>query len=142
MESLALLMGHLIGDYVFQNDWMAANKTNPLARTGGPIEEMLVATGKELDGHLACTVHCCLYTVAVWLTCWWFLPGWAYIVIFFTHWPVDRFRLAVYWMRLIGQKQFATNLSPWSVILVDNIFHLLVLFLLGLTVTPNWKALP
>jgi hypothetical protein len=32
VNGFGLLIGHLVGDYIFQNDWMAANKVNPLCR--------------------------------------------------------------------------------------------------------------
>jgi len=149
-----LLMGHLLGDYVFQNDWMSGNKTNPhpgplstvaalpdgsLTTAVGPEHQLeqsawIVASEKYGQGHVACTVHCLVYTLCVWIcSCWW-LPLWALPAIFISHWPMDRFRLASWWMKNVsGQKTFATGaLSPWSVILVDNIYHLLVLFAIGL----------
>ena len=112
MQGFALILGHLIGDYIVQNDWMAANKTSR---------------------SWPCTVHCLLYTLACAATCFWFLPWWAYPVIFAAHWPVDRFRLAGRWMRNVsGQHAFATGpMSPWSIVVVDNTLHLTVLFMLG-----------
>ena len=41
-----MLIGHLVGDYLLQNDWMAENK----------------AKHKGL-GWLTCAVHCLLYTM-------------------------------------------------------------------------------
>jgi hypothetical protein len=150
MEGFALILGHLIGDYIVQNDWMALNKTNekpkgdrPCTRWDDGIGMGGVTPGSEQDrdewgakyrrylvGHLACAVHCVLYTLAVAVCCFWFLPWWSYLVILALHFPVDRWRLARRWMVSVsGQEKFATGpLSPWSIIVVDNIFHLAVLF--------------
>ena len=124
MESLGLLVGHLLGDYVVQNDWMAKNKSLPF----------LPRHDKGLDGDLACTAHCLCYTLAVWVCSFWWMPWWGLVACFLVHWPIDRFRLAGPWMRnLSGQYEFATGpLSPWSIIVVDNTAHLLTLFLIGL----------
>lgn len=112
MTGFFLLLGHLIGDYVVQNDWMAANKTT---RT------------------LPCLVHCLLYTLAVWACSFWWMPWWGLAVCFALHFPVDRWRLAVWWMKNVsGQKAFATGpLAPWSFIVVDNVGHLIVLGLIA-----------
>jgi hypothetical protein len=83
-------------------------------------------------GHLACTVHCLLYTLAVWACTFWWMPWWGLLVCFAVHWPIDRFRLAKRWMMATGQRKFAEGLlSPWSVIVVDNTWHLLTLFLIA-----------
>src|SRR5574343_2019504 len=128
MESFGLVLGHMLGDYVVQNDWMAKNKSNShpgpmqIAITGTPE---IVPTGDWLQkrnawwrGHVACTVHCLCYTLAVFAcSCWW-MPWWGLIAVFVLHWPVDRFRLAGHWMRRVsGQKAFADGpLAPWSMI--------------------------
>lgn len=107
MDGFMLLLGHLLGDYVLQNDWQAQNKTTR---------------------SLHCTVHCLLYTAAVWACSFWWMPWWGVAACFALHWPVDRFRLARRWMKLTGQEQFATGVfSPWSIIVVDNVGHLVVL---------------
>jgi len=117
MESFGLLTGHLIGDYIVQNDWMAANKGMP-----------------QKVGHLACTVHCLCYTLAVWACSFWWVPWWGLAICFAVHWPIDRWRLAGWWMRNVsGQAGFANGpLAPWSIIIVDNVFHLATLFAIGL----------
>ena len=117
MQGFGLLIGHLLGDYIAQNDWQAANKGAPGAQ-----------------GHLACTVHCLLYTLAVWACSFRWMPWWGLAVCFMAHWPIDRYRLARLWMvHLSGQKAFATGtLSPWSIIIVDNTFHLLTLYMIAL----------
>lgn len=133
MEGFYLLCGHLLGDYILQNDWQAANKTNPLVGSRPnpllTLEELETARRSEVRGHLACTVHCLLYTLSVAAFSFWWMPWWGYLACFALHWPMDRFRLARVWMeRVSGQKAFACGLlSPWSVIIVDNVFHLLTL---------------
>lgn len=152
MTGFGLLIGHLVGDYIVQNDWMAANKVNALAgKFPGEVREIEQGVyrtfGDEAEieswcdrrvlsrrGHLACTVHCLLYTLAVWACSWWWMPWWGLAVVFGLHWPIDRFRLARWWMvNVSGQTAFATGpLSPWSIIIVDNVFHLATLFAVGL----------
>lgn len=160
MIGFGLLVGHLLGDYVLQNDWMARNKANPHpgatpseprtfptvagqdpkdAWSSGQIEWQEEFAGWEqrhgeyLGGHVACTVHCLLYTLSVWACSFWWMPWWGLAVCFLAHWPIDRFRLARTYMRF-GQEAFATGpLAPWSVIVVDNTFHLYTLFLIGLS---------
>jgi hypothetical protein len=119
IDGFGLLCGHLVGDYILQNDWQAGNKTNP--------------TGKKAGlAYLACLVHCVLYTFSVWA----FnqeLSIYSLSLCFGLHYPIDRWRLAVVWMKYVsGQKGFATgSLAPWSFIIVDNVFHLVTLFFLA-----------
>lgn len=149
MDGFFVLLGHLVGDYILQNDWMASNKTNPHPGNEPHPSRIWVSctnsVGDDPDlteqrewwarrdhwhtGHLACTVHCLLYTAAVWLFTFWWMPWWGLLVCFVCHWPIDRFRLAKIWMVHVSrQKVFATGpLAPWSIIIVDNIFHLLTL---------------
>jgi hypothetical protein len=172
MDGFGLLIGHLLGDYIFQNDWMAANKTNlhpgpcPASPFSIPgilgarvvqqiIRDMGASVGLLPDdvgeaglrrlavwedarqrwwlGHLACTIHCLIYAISVWLCSWWWMPWWGVLACFVVHWPIDRWRLARVWMMHVsGQKAFASGaLAPWSVIVVDNTFHLLTLFVIA-----------
>jgi hypothetical protein len=113
----ALILAHLLGDYILQNDWMAQNKTS---------------------STLPCLAHCALYTAAVWGVtliegaAW---PAWALVVCFALHFVIDRWRLAAKAMKYTGQRGFRENLAPWSVIIVDNTWHLLTLYLLNLGVS-------
>jgi hypothetical protein len=144
-----LLVGHLLGDYVLQNDWMARLKTaqHP-GRAPDPKESVSAGmpdaahafklgqwTERTQDARMgtwACLIHCLLYTLAVWACSFWWMPLWGLAVCFAVHFPVDRWRLARRWMMVVGQKDFATGpLSPWSVIVVDNTFHLLTLFVIA-----------
>lgn len=159
MDGFALLLGHLIGDFIVQNDWMAKNKVNLMASCPGekpswtvdvdPVDregfkialeernrrmaeygQAYIAWEDGRCGHLACTVHCLCYTLAVWAFSWHWMPWWGLLLCFMIHWPIDRFRLARWWMENVsGQAAFASGpLAPWSVVVVDNVFHLLTLY--------------
>ena len=79
-----LLLGHLTGDYLFQNQWMALSKSK-----------------NTLEGWLAAIVHCCIYTVAVCLFMWNFDLIWI-IVVFNSHFWIDKFALGEKYKKLIG----------------------------------------
>lgn len=154
MDGFGLLIGHLIGDFILQNDWLAKNKANPCAGefAYGPdsrpsvgvisdddMDRMRVhvmAFKTEWIGHLACTVHCLLYTFAVWVCSWPWMPWWGLVACFTCHWFIDRFAIAGRWMRNVsGQKFFASKEHPmWpnGIILVDNTFHLITLYVIGI----------
>lgn len=147
MDGFLLLTAHLVADFLTQEDWQAKHKTNPhpgpvsgiyFLPDGSPAQSADAAQQYVLwhgrlrlwwVGHLACTLHCLLYTATVAAFSFWWMPWWGYPAVFVSHWVIDRFRLARVWMeRVSHQKQFATGpLSPWSVIVVDQVFHLLAL---------------
>lgn len=111
------LVGHLVGDYLLQNDWMALHKKD-----------------YGLVGEFRCAVHCVLWTVAVCVFAGWsllphvgsfYLP----IILFVTHFAQDRGQLVARWMDAIGQKQFRTGpCAPWSSIVVDNVWHIVTIY--------------
>src|SRR4051812_18766989 len=102
MDGFAMLVGHLLGDYILQNDWMASNKANqhpgPKPRwefappeDGDNLDTAIIARARAFDddilpwlerrqawwvGNLACTVHCLMYTMAVWSCSFWWMPWW------------------------------------------------------------------
>lgn len=106
-----LLLGHLVGDWLLQNDWMAKGKTRSLL-------------------NLAGTVHFTIYTTIIIGALW--LSGVRdkdlgfYLVIsaimFVSHWLVDATRLADRWMRLYRQSDL-----QWVRMVVDQTFHILIL---------------
>jgi hypothetical protein len=78
---IRMMLGHFVGDYLLQNQWMATRKSQ-----------------KGWPGHFACTIHVALYTLAVAL-----FIGWHPLmltVIAVPHWVIDRWSLAIYWLRL------------------------------------------
>lgn len=149
MNGFFLILAHLLGDYVLQNDWMAKFKITKhpgkrpgtaYNKDGAPIFDVEDLATKLWDydrdlhdwrlGHFACTVHCLLYTLATAACAFWWMPWWGYVIVFGVHWPIDRFGLAGRWMRNVSrQRAFASNFSspnlPWGVIIIDQCFHLL-----------------
>jgi len=116
------ILCHLIGDYLFQNTWMAMNKVN---------------------SWFVAAVHATVYTIPFLIVTQ--APA-ALAFILGTHCIIDRFRLARYVMWAVnGFKQgaLATGypeqtppwLSTWLLIIVDNTFHITLngvgIYLLG-----------
>lgn len=104
------LILHLLGDYLLQNDWMAQNK-----KKNGRI------------GFLACVVHCIIYSLPFLLIA----TPLQVSFIFLAHFLIDRWYFVKWYMNIYGQKQFAKPpTAPWSIILVDNTFHLISNYLI------------
>jgi hypothetical protein len=104
----------LVGDWVFQNDWMARHKQNGLL-------------------NRAILVHCAVYTAALWLV-YSLLAADAPVLstsllfaalVYSSHWLIDATGLARRWMRFFRQTD-----APFMRIAVDQIMHVLVLALL------------
>lgn len=115
-ETLTLaIVGHLVGDYLIQNDWMATNKK----RCWFP-----------------CAVHCFLWTSSVLIFTGWILtPGLRGFTILavlgITHYIQDRTQIIVWWMRLPWKDQTKFTeppMAPWSLIMVDNVWHIVTLW--------------
>ena len=104
-ESLTLaVIGHLVGDYLLQSDWMALNKKK---RT------------------TPCVIHCVIWTLCVGLfSGWLFYQNWTGaligLVLFTTHFIQDRTQIILFWMTRI--------MAPWSIIVVDNVWHIVTLW--------------
>lgn len=108
------LLLHGLGDYLLQNDWMAANKTQPTKK-----------------GYLACAIHATLYSLPF------LLIGslQAFLFIIITHFLIDKYRLAVYWIKLVNWNWQSRNfgyaddkpmwMSVWLLIIIDNLMHLI-----------------
>lgn len=125
------IVGHLVGDYLLQNDWMANNK-------------------KHLGGHgnTACVVHCCLWTFAVIVFSGWYRAEHMHFIatlLFITHYLQDRYNIISWWMRLRWKDQsrfmrcdefdltdmrVVPGLGPWSIIVVDNVWHIVTIWVI------------
>lgn len=115
------LIAHLFGDYVVQNHVMATRKTS---------------------SSLWAAVHVACYTVPFLFLTW---SPLALAIIAGTHFVIDRFALAGYWVRFWGVGNPGTLLAAlsgnlgcnlpdpappflavWLTIIVDNTFHLVI----------------
>jgi hypothetical protein len=111
---LLAIIGHLVGDYLLQNDWMALNK-----KKAGAM------------GFLACLIHATAWACAVCN-----FAGWTrdhpmpFVVLLIVHFWQDRTGVVVWWMTKVNrQQQFVSGpCAPWSVIVVDNVWHIVSLW--------------
>lgn len=101
-----LLIGHLIGDFLFQTSWMAQYKATR---------------------WIPLLTHVTVYTITV--SIFGFLSGgisiWGIAIIFFGHILLDRKKFITFWVEKI---QMAKGPSQnWLTIVADQIFHLILL---------------
>ena len=78
-----MLLGHLCGDYLLQNGYLAKNKSN-----------------NDLAGWLAAFIHCILYTFSVCLFMWNFHLIWI-AVVFCSHFFIDKFAFGKWYLKHI-----------------------------------------
>lgn len=105
------IIGHLVGDYLLQNDAMATRKK---------------------QSSWWCGLHCALWTLSVAVFAGWWSNPTALAILFATHFAQDRTQFVAWWMNKMGQQGFAKPpLAPWSVIVVDNVLHLVVLWVVS-----------
>jgi len=121
------LLGHLVGDYVLTS--------SPMQTTKGQ--------SRNWQGWAWCFLHCFIYTVSICVFLWRF--DWLFfILIFNSHFWIDKFSLAEKWAQLTGGRTFAKAAAepdeakrPFSIAftclvyaVVDNTFHLLLMWLI------------
>ncbi len=96
------IVAHLIADWIFQNDWMARNKTNLR--------------------HPAAWVHSGIHLIAMLFI----FPIWAAILIAGTHMLIDTRKPVQFWQRIF--RQTTTGPSALTVsIWLDQVFHITIL---------------
>ncbi len=123
-----MLLGHFIGDYLLQNNWMALKKMD---NTG--------------LGWLACIVHCLIYTLAVCLLMWEWNILWM-TAVFLSHFFIDKFGLAEAYLKLINgrslnrfiadpaNKSYSPTVALQSgfyvfvYVVVDNTMHIVLMY--------------
>jgi hypothetical protein len=106
-----LLLGHLLGDWLLQNDWMARGKKRGLFTKAG-------------------MVHFVTYTAIILLVFWLFNYGKlnpgstlvAGIIVFVSHWLIDATDIVQGWMHFYGQSD-----REMVRVMVDQTLHLLAL---------------
>ena len=115
-------MCHLVGDFALQTEWQAQHKRGGL--------------GPDPTARRALVTHVTTYTLAfvpalIWL---WDSIGGAALavaaVIFATHLIQDDGRLIDSWMQLV--KHTTTDDRPLVAVMVDQTFHVLLLFAVAL----------
>ncbi len=122
---IAAVLGHLVGDYLLQPRVMAIHKAD-----------------KGTIGFVWCFIHCLIYMVTLSLFLWIF--DWQLmVVVFLSHFPIDRWSLASKWLKLIQGRSFISayleKRKYWEIDLsfsclvytiVDSTFHLVILWLI------------
>lgn len=97
-----LILAHLIGDYLLQNDSMAINKK---------------------QSSLYCLLHVVTYMLPF-LFC--IISPIQLILIAIQHFVQDRTQFVKWFMEATGKSGFTKPpTGPWSMIVVDNIFHII-----------------
>jgi hypothetical protein len=109
---ISAFVGHLVGDFLLQNTWMA---------------------DKKKKDSMICVLHCW-----IWASCVVFFADWplrTFFPLFALHFLQDRTTIVEWWMDIIGSRSFRTGtFAPWSVVIVDNVWHILTLWI-------TWKLL-
>ncbi|MEZ4713795.1 MAG: DUF3307 domain-containing protein [Caldilineaceae bacterium] len=106
-----LFLGHLLGDWVLQNDWMAQNKQSALLNT-------------------SCLIHCIIYTITLTVALLLGRPisytptqfSLFFVLIFVSHYLIDATNAAGAWSQFFRQSK-----SIFVRIVVDQTFHLVVI---------------
>lgn len=114
---LVLLCSHLVGDWVAQSDWQAANKTRSWAALAAHLARYHLVMGL-------------LLLIPVLRDGW---PAWKALAVLAvsaaTHAVIDRRWPVRALMRAVGSPGFAT--LEWGVIAVDQALHLSILSMLA-----------
>lgn len=106
---LALLLGHLLGDYWFQTNSMATNKRS---------------------SNKWCAFHCIEYTACITICTGLILNPLAWIIVFLTHYPIDRYSLGYKFMVLKGVPDVSNPFFPIIYCVIDNTMHLVLMTVL------------
>jgi hypothetical protein len=125
-----LVLGHFIGDWLLQNDWMAIGKKRHFFALPGLVHYLLYTATILLVLHW---VHDPRLPIAI-------LSPFAIKVftmlvalfIFFSHWLIDGTNLVAAWMGLFGQRPQAM-----VAIVIDQTLHLVVLGVVALFLTQS-----
>lgn len=96
------VLAHLVGDFLLQNDWM---------------------TSRKKESAWVSLVHVFFYSLPFI-----FVPfslG-QILLVAIQHFIQDRTEVVPWLMKVLGRKEFMKEpFAPWSLILVDNILHIL-----------------
>lgn len=109
------ILGHLLGDWLLQSDWMALGKRRGLFTRAGLVHYTVYTLSilgvLYLSNEIPRTSSSLL------------LIG---LIVFISHWLIDATNLVKLWMAVAGQRD-----QIMVRVMVDQTFHLLVLALLA-----------
>ena len=109
------ILGHLLGDWLLQSDWMALGKRRGLFTRAGLVHYTVYTLSilgvLYLSNEIPRTSSSLL------------LIG---LIVFISHWLIDATNLVKIWMAVAGQRD-----QIMVRVMVDQTFHLLVLALLA-----------
>ncbi len=120
-----IILGHVIGDYILQPRIMANKKGS-----------------QSVEGYLWCFLHCMIYTMSVCCVLKDTTPLTLFI-IFNSHFWIDKFSMAKYWMIILNGKDYVKLFSKtpdnhidllemifgsFVYIVIDNSFHILLMW--------------
>ena len=131
-----MLLGHLVGDYLLQNEYLAINKSK-----------------KTLKGWLTALIHCLIYTFAVCLFMWNAQLIWI-LAVFCSHFFIDKFALGEKYMKYVkgsglrdyiddvnhtytrtwmddseGQRMLTGGFRAFVYAVTDNTMHLVLMYI-------------
>lgn len=108
---MEIILGHMIGDYLFQSDWMAINKK-----------------AKGLKGLVACVTHCFIWALSVYLLGFRDTSQYNVLIfalLFLSHFVLDRTNFVKWYC---NKTRIMPNPAVWKLIIVDNTLHLLMVY--------------
>lgn len=116
-----LLLGHLVGDYLLQNEWMAQNKSK-----------------NTWLGWLTAFIHCIIYTLAVCLIMWEWNIIWV-VAVFFSHFFIDKFAFGYWYLKhikgldtysykMVWLSELRAGFNAVIYTVTDNTMHLVLMW--------------
>jgi len=116
-----LFIGHLLGDWLLQNDWMAKGKKTGFFALPGLSHYFIYTVSVVGALALSCSIN---GNSRLWSV--------LFCVIFVSHWLVDASGIIEGWMRFFRQSRIELVR-----VMVDQSFHILVLALLAAFLAKN-----
>jgi hypothetical protein len=120
MNLAGIILGHLVGDYLLQNQWMATNKKKD-----------------TVEGFFACLIHCTIWSLSVMFFGDIPFTFNTFTLVLFSHWILD-------WTYLASTYMWVVNIFNWRHVknarlkmtdakilqyaIVDNTLHLVILW--------------
>jgi hypothetical protein len=98
-----MILGHFIADYLLQPKEMATLKSK-----------------NTIEGWYTCICHCTIYTIVVCLMMGIFSPWWI-VIVFASHFFIDKFSLAEYWLKFIKGRSIESTIQQYYMTDFDDL---------------------